>query len=411
MIRRFVATSFLVSIYAATLAISRVGRRLRQPPITGVARIALIGRFDNQGWVRAHIAPLRKIGLKDIAVIADEAVQTAAPVRVSPPPVWLRPLGRAAAKFVWLVVTAWRSRPDMFIGFHIFPGAISALIAARLFRRRAAYQMTGGEIEVLGGGAQAENAVMAALAPGSALVERLALLVIREFDLVVVRGRKAQRFLNDRGIVSTVTINTASVATAPESAARPYDLVFVGRMTPIKQPEQFIEIVARIAREVPGVRAVAVGGGPLLSGMQSLIAERHLTSSMSLVGQRDDAPAFLAASKIFLLTSRSEGMPIAAAEAMAAGVVPVVADVGELPDLVTDGVSGYLIAPDALDAYVARAVTLLRDAPLRERMSRAAREAAIAHLGEEAVAARWRRDFGRIAAAAAARGVEGLCAG
>lgn len=411
MIRRLAAVAILAGSYATALAASRACRRLRRTRARGVTRIALIGRFDNQGWVRAHLAPLRRIGLDAVVVIADEPVVTDPPVRFTSPPAAFRPFGRAAAKFFWLLVTAWRSRPDVYIGFHIFPGAISALIVARLFGRPAGYQMTGGEIEVIGGGAGAENSVMASLAPGSALVERLALLVVREFDLVVVRGSKAQRFLHERGIVDNVAINTASVVPATAAGARRYDLAFVGRMTAIKQPEQFVEIVARVARELPYVRAVAIGGGPLLSAMQSLVAARHLAAHLTLVGQRDDAAGFLADSRIFVLTSRSEGLPIAAAEAMAAGAVPVVADVGELPDLVTSGVSGYLIAPGDLDAYAARVVALLRDEPLRERMSLAAREAAIGHLGVDAVAARWRRDFARLASGTAATPVEGLVAG
>ena len=411
MIRRLSAVAFLAACYALTLAVSRTARRLRRPRVAGVRRLALIGRFDNPGWVRAHLAPLTRAGLDEILVVADESVPANAPARFTCPPSWLRPLGRTAAKFLWLVVTAWRSRPDLYVGFHLFPGALSALIVARLFGRPAAYQMTGGEIEVLDGGARAENSLMARLAPGSALVERLALLVAGEFDLVVVRGRKAQRFLASHGIADAVTINTASVAELTGTRDRQYDLVFVGRLAAIKQPEQFVEIVARVAQQIPQVRAVVVGTGPLLASLRALVAARHLEQTISLVGQRADAGAFLADGKVFVLTSRSEGLPIAAAEAMAAGVVPVTADVGELADLVTSGVSGYLVPPDDLDAYAAHVVTLLRDDGLRDRMSRAARAAAMGHLGVDAVAARWRKDLARLGGQPAARGVEGLCAG
>jgi hypothetical protein len=120
-------------------------------------------------------------------------------------------------------------------------------MAARLFGRPACYQMTGGEIEVKDGGVGAENGLMALLGRRSDFIERLALRVVGEFDLVVVRGSKAAHFLAAHGIARNVTINTASVPDVQGLAERRYDLAFVGRLTPIKQPEKFFEIVDRVS--------------------------------------------------------------------------------------------------------------------------------------------------------------------
>jgi glycosyltransferase involved in cell wall biosynthesis len=343
------------------------------------------------------MTPLRLTGAQEIVVVADDILPADPPVRISPPPAWLRPLGRGAGKLAWLFVTSLRRRPDLFVGFHIFPGALSALIVARLLGRPACYQMTGGEIEVLDGGVHAENSLMGGLGRRSALVERLALMVVREFDLVIVRGRKAETFLKTHGISGNVTINTASVPDVTGAGSRRYDLLFVGRVAAIKQPEQFVEIVSRVARQLPGLRAAIVGDGPLLADIRALVAARGLAQTIVLTGQRPDASEFVAAAKTFVLTSRSEAMPIAAAEAMAAGAVPVSADVGELADLVTDGVSGYLVQPNDLEAFTRRVVTLLRDEELRARMSQAARDAARRHMSVETVTARWRKDLARLA--------------
>jgi glycosyltransferase involved in cell wall biosynthesis len=397
MIRRLAALMVLTASYATALAVSRLARAVRRTRVGPIRGIALVGRFDNPGWFRAHMMPLRLAGPKDIVVVADDDLPAEPPVRVSRPPAWLRPLGRGASKLAWLFVTALRCRPDLFVGFHIFPGALSALVVARLFGRPACYQMTGGEIEVADGGVQAENSLMASLGRRSALVERLALALVREFDLVIVRGGKAERFLEAHGITRNVTINTASVPDVTGVAHRPYDVVFVGRIAAIKQPEQFVEILSRVARGLPGIRAVIVGDGPLLPDIRALIAARGLQETIVLAGQRPDATALVAAAKIFVLTSRSEGMPIAAAEAMAAGAVPVSADVGELADLVSDGVSGYLVRPNDLDAFENRVGTLLRDESLRTKMSQAARDAARRHMSVETVAARWRKDLARLA--------------
>ena len=79
--------------------------------------------------------------------------------------------------------------------------------------------------------------------------------------------------------------------------------------------------------------------------------------------------SILIRSKIFVLTSRTEGLSIAMAEAMASGVVPVVANVGDLADLVVDGVTGFLVTLDNVPEFVQRAALLLGPFGRPSRMS------------------------------------------
>ena len=92
-----------------------------------------------------------------------------------------------------------------------------------------------------------------------------------------------------------------------------------------------------------------------------------------------------------MLTSRSEGLSIAMAEAMSAGAVPVVADVGELRDLVTDGVNGYLIGPNNIDEYAKGAMSLLQDHVLWTQYSRKAMETVKKRCGIESVSRKWQQ--------------------
>jgi glycosyltransferase involved in cell wall biosynthesis len=77
------------------------------------------------------------------------------------------------------------------------------------------------------------------------------------------------------------------------------------------------------------------------------------------------------------------------AEAMMCGVVPVVANVGDLPDLVRHGETGYLVAPGNTEAFARHILTLLDDARLWKRLSDAATAAAHAHVGIDRVTALW----------------------
>jgi glycosyltransferase involved in cell wall biosynthesis len=93
-------------------------------------------------------------------------------------------------------------------------------------------------------------------------------------------------------------------------------------------------------------RLLLVGDGPERSAIETEIARLSLQKSVTLLGVRSDIPEILAASDVFLLSSNREGLPLAVLEAMAAGVPVVATNVGDLPMIVKDGVTGLLVNPD-----------------------------------------------------------------
>jgi glycosyltransferase involved in cell wall biosynthesis len=247
-----------------------------------------------------------------------------------------------------------------------------------MLRRPALYQMTGGPIEFAGGGYESESWVSARLGRPSILLEYLALHVIRQFDGVIVRGPRARAYLRQRGADARARVITGSVEVPPKTASdsRTFDLIFVGRLAPFKQPEQFVDIVSRLAPQWPNLRAAVLGDGPTGPELRQRAKRAGVAGRITWLGQRDDPVTHLAQSRVFVLSSRSEGLSIALAEALAGGAVPIVADVGELRELVEDGVSGYVVPPNDIAAFVARAAALLGDRQHWMALSTAARQAA-----------------------------------
>ncbi|MDM8008507.1 MAG: glycosyltransferase family 4 protein [Phycisphaerae bacterium] len=389
---RFAATYLLLaSAFGIALAVARLSRilpRVRRKPS---GRVLVTGTFHNPGWYRSHIAPLARSGVQEVLLVVDEPQSPMARVRFVCPPRWLsRLISRAGAKFVWTLMAGVRYAPDLIMGYHIIPAALSALIVGKLVGSATCYQMTGGPLEIVGGGFASESWLTANLGGPCPSLERLAINVISQFDTVVVRGHKARAFLRARRITSPVHVITGSAdITAGANGNRYYDLAFVGRMAPIKQPDQFVETVAEVRRSAPGLRAVMVGEGPLLSVLQIQASEAGVGQNISFLGRRSDVRAILAQSKVFVLTSRSEGLSIAMLEAMAAGAVPVVADVGELGELVTHGTSGFLVQPNRIGGYCDHILSLLSSEERWRQFSRAAAQAA-GRCSIEAVAERWR---------------------
>ena len=90
-----------------------------------------------------------------------------------------------------------------------------------------------------------------------------------------------------------------------------------------------------------------------------------------------------------MLTSRSEGVSIAMLEAMAAGAVPVVGNVGDLGDFIDDGENGFLVAQHDLAAYKRAALKLLSSEDAWRRFSRQALASSAEATGVDAIARRW----------------------
>lgn len=395
-IRKMATYLLLVSVYAFTLLAAVAGNAVPRRRWKPNGRIMVTGTFFNPNWYLSHVTPLARSGVKEVILVIDEPQLPLAGVRFACPPKWLAKLiSRAGAKALWMLVAGLRYRPDLYMGYHIAPGACSALVAGKLLGRPACYQMTVGPLEVIGGGIGATESVAGTLGRPSRLLETLAFAILNRFDLVVVRGNQAKTCLETYHTRGTIAIITGSIqrSAAPPQTQRTIDLVFVGRLVPVKQVDQFLAIVKAVSVPVPSVQAAVVGDGPLLEEMKARSEQLGLAGNVDFLGKRKDVPAILANAKVFLLTSQYEGLSIALAEAMATGVVPVVAQVGELSDLVEDGVNGYLLEPNDIDKYAEKVTLLLQNHALRADFSARAKEAAIHLCDVESVSERWRQSL------------------
>ncbi|MGH8773882.1 MAG: glycosyltransferase [Jiangellaceae bacterium] len=147
----------------------------------------------------------------------------------------------------------------------------------------------------------------------------------------------------------------------------------VGNFTAKKDHAALLTATVLLAREIPGLRLVLIGSGPLEDRLRSEAARLGLSSVVVFAGSRDDVPELLAAFDVFALSSRFEGLPIALLEAMAAGLPCVATSVGGIPEVVTDGDDGMLVEPGDPDALAAALGKLLADGSLRAEVGSLAR--------------------------------------
>ena len=399
-IRKTASYILLISTYIFTWLVSVLGRIIPRRSWKPTGRIIVTGTIFNPNWYLSHITPLTRSGVEEVVLVVDEPLQPMEGVLFACPPKWLsKMISPFAAKAIWMLYAGIRYKPDLYMGYNLVAGGCTALVIASILGRPSCYQMTGGQLvlSTIDSDVETFEFVKAGKLRQwiSKVIERLAIKVIKQFNLIIVRGNKGKTFLARYGIVENVAIITGSVKVCNQSSQdkRSIDLVFVGRLNPIKQVDQFIRIVKAVSETIPSVKAVIVGDGPLMESLKIEVERLGLAGNIEFLGKRHDVETILARSRVFVLTSKSEGSSIAMAEAMAAGVAPVVADVGELSDLVKDGLNGYLIEPNNIDKYIKLVALLLNDKVLWNQLSQRAIETSEKYCNLDIISIKWRQSI------------------
>lgn len=197
--------------------------------------------------------------------------------------------------------------------------------------------------------------------------ERIQRRVLRGFDAVVAVSRPLEAQLGESGVrsdrIRLLPNAFTPVGALPRAAARarlgiPQDAFavgWVGRLSREKGADVAIDAMSRL--EEPEWLAVFVGDGPERARLEEQAARSAVADRVRWLGALPAAGTLMAAFDVVLLSSRTEGTPIVALEAMAAGVPLVATAVGGVPDLLA-GDRGWLVPPEdpAAIAQVLRSV-------------------------------------------------------
>lgn len=136
-----------------------------------------------------------------------------------------------------------------------------------------------------------------------------------------------------------------------------------GRLSPEKGFGVLVEAAGEVVRADPDAGFVLFGEGPLRDDLERQVAAQGLQGRFILAGFRADLDRFLPHLDLAVLPSYTEGLPNVALEALAAGVPVVATAVGGTPEVVEDGVCGYLVPPGDPTALARRIVDGLRSGP------------------------------------------------
>lgn len=238
--------------------------------------------------------------------------------------------------------------------------AVPALCIARLRRTPSVLNYRGGEAETF-----------------LARSRRGVAKHMQRANVLVVPSGFLQRVFARYGMRSEVVPNIVDVDRFRPAAARSSEgarLVVARNLEPIYDIPTALRAFALIRSVIPEATLVVAGTGPALRALQSLASDLDIAGSVEFCGRmdRDQMADLYRSAAIVLNPSRVDNMPNSVLEAMASGVPVVSTNVGGVPFILSDGVTGLLVAAGDHEAMAAAAQRVMLDPELAARLRRAA---------------------------------------
>ncbi len=174
-------------------------------------------------------------------------------------------------------------------------------------------------------------------------------------------------------------------------------IVHVSNFRPVKRAPDVVKVFARVAKRLRS-RLVLVGDGPELTLCRDEARRLGVADRVTFMGETPEVERVLSCADLFLLPSETESFGLAALEAMACGVPVIATRVGGLPEVVSDGETGFLFAPGDIEGMANSAIELLGDARALSSAAEAARRRALEHFTPEQIVPRYEAFYEKVLA-------------
>jgi N-acetyl-alpha-D-glucosaminyl L-malate synthase BshA len=171
-------------------------------------------------------------------------------------------------------------------------------------------------------------------------------------------------------------------------------LVHVSNFRPVKRPEDVVQVFARVASEIPA-RLLMIGDGPERPRVFELAQQLGVIGRTHFLGSFPDVETVLGISDLFLLPSRQESFGLAALEAMSCEVPVVSSNAGGIPEVVEQGVTGFMADVGDVDTMADAALRILRNRELYLQMGAAGRAAAVGRFHPSLIVPQYIRAYER----------------
>jgi len=343
--------------------------------------VLLTGTFHSENWIMNHLTPMAQSDqCKKIWLVCTFPIpKTKKVIWVCPPKWMLAMFGETLSRHLIYVYLAFRHRPEVIGAFHLLINGLQAMALARILGRKSLYVNGGGPRETIGGG-YLGNKIFAKLNKPDGDLEQKLHRAVNQIDIVITMGNNVIKYFNERGVrrpqFEVVPGGLDASLYKSSNTEKKYDLISVGRLGYVKRFDILLESVKEASKQRPSISLAIVGNGELEDELKDQAAKLGISANVSFPGFQSNVVSWLHQSRVFTLTSDSEGLSLAMMEAMMCGLPAVVSNVGELGELVQENENGFLVERRQPHQFAQKFVELLENESKLAAFSNAAKQAA-----------------------------------
>lgn len=258
-------------------------------------------------------------------------------------------------------------KPTLIHSYLLFPHGYLTFIAGKLTGRKVGVSLIAGPVEMyILGGSPPDKYVYSQPLPRLNILGYFIFSILKRFDVITVTGSYTKNFLIDKGIDENKVFILPHVVDdrfKPLDILKDYDLVFVGRLAPVKHVETIIKAVYIVNMSLPSVKMAIVGEGEERSKLEELTHSLGLTDQIDFVGFQTNTWEWYNRSKLSVVSSEREGFPYTVIESLKCGVPVISSNCGDVCDIVEDSVNGIIVSDYRDDAGFAEAFIKLLTHP------------------------------------------------
>jgi glycosyltransferase involved in cell wall biosynthesis len=235
---------------------------------------------------------------------------------------------------LYAIFYSYKFKPDFILSYHFFPHAIIAFIASISSSTPFIYSQIDLDIQ---------NYLRRKwLSP-------FILFIVRRAKFIHVPGSLSKEYWIKKGIApSKVNILHSTINVSrdyfPVTRSKQYDLVYIGSLEKRKQVDLIVRSINELKKEGKYPTFALTGENGDLNSIKELVKKFQLENQVTFIGKSNAIFELLNSSKIFIITSKNEGIPCALLEAMACELLVIACDVADVKDAVIDQTTGFVIS-------------------------------------------------------------------